>query len=355
MDLTRLPPHMDSDDARMALRIVLASAIAWGLAAWLGGPLPVFAAIVPMVGLRSEDPYGVIDISVWRIVGTMVGVLLGLVVLRVTDPPSPWAIVATITAGVLLGFVFRRRGAAYNPLVAVTAALILAWGGSKAGELAPARLWETALGGVVAIAAGLFLWPTDPIEGLTALMTDEGEAAIRTLERIRALPGATSEAADDILHKMVQEGEGAPDVMSVLARTDQGLRYNPLRRNERSRLPEMAVRARTLSAIQRYGRSAVWDLASDASMMGTVPDTGPAMHDLDALLDALTDAARAIARGAPADHAVARGNAAMDAFAAGAQGAGARELQNDLRVILRVLGPYTQRAIRTHSAERYGR
>jgi uncharacterized membrane protein YccC len=353
VDLRTWRPHLGAADAKLVVRIVVAAAISWWLAELLGGPLPVFAAIVPMVALRADDPYGVIDVSLWRILGTMVGVLLGLVAVSLADPAPFALVVGTIAVGVVLGLLLRRPGDPYNAVVAVTAALVLTWGGTEAGVLAPARLWETALGGAVTIVVGIFLWPTDPIARLERLIQDQAGRVTDTLDTLAIVLGASAASAHRALDELIRVSEHDPDVMTVLAKAERGLRINPLRHGQRDRLPALAVRARTLGGMQRYTRSTVWDLASQAAQERDAVGEGAAAPALRVAIAGLRDAARAVGEGTDVAEAVARASAALDTAAAATDDAAAHEVRNDLRIVLRVLGTYAQGVLQARSAERF--
>ena len=62
----------DGDDLKRAIKMAVAASIAWAIAARLTEQAPVFAAIVPLVAIRKQDPYSAINVSAGRILGVFV-------------------------------------------------------------------------------------------------------------------------------------------------------------------------------------------------------------------------------------------------------------------------------------------
>jgi hypothetical protein len=187
----------------------------------------------------------------------------------------------------------------------------------------------------VTIVVGIFLWPTDPVASLKRLIQDQADRVTDALDTIAMVLGTSAASAHRALDDLIRAGEFDPDVMIALAKAERGLRLNPLRRRQRDLLPELAVRARTLGAMQRYARSTVWDLATQAAQQRDAAGEGAAGPALRAAIAGLRDAARAVGEGA--------------------DDAATHEVRNDLRIILRVLGPYAQSVLQASSAERFAR
>ncbi|HVD71406.1 MAG TPA: FUSC family protein, partial [Actinomycetota bacterium] len=103
MALIARPSRLRRRDLQLLTKIGLAAILAWWISDLLGADRPAFAAIVPLVALRADDPYGALGLSLFRVAGTVLGILLGIAALAI-DPSAPlWLVAATIVASLLLG------------------------------------------------------------------------------------------------------------------------------------------------------------------------------------------------------------------------------------------------------------
>ncbi|WP_285543224.1 FUSC family protein [Streptomyces lavendulae] len=144
-----------ADEGPAAARIAVTVVAAWQTALWLGADQPpVFAAIVPLVALRS-DPAAAFSTSLERVGGVVAGVLLGIVVLQWLHP-STAALALVVSLGLALGMVLRA-GTSLDVQIAASSLLVLANPGPDAYALD--RMWETAAGAAVTVLLAPLLWP----------------------------------------------------------------------------------------------------------------------------------------------------------------------------------------------------
>ncbi len=146
-----------AEPVRQAVRSAVASGVAWELGALLGAPRPVFAVLAVLFCLQG-NPGVSIRTALQRLAGVGGGVALGMLASHGLGL-SPPAVAALVLAALWIGGRMGVGGTAHTQ-VAVSALLLLAGGGGWRFGLA--RLWETAMGGALAIAASLVLWPADP-------------------------------------------------------------------------------------------------------------------------------------------------------------------------------------------------
>lgn len=140
-------------------RIVIVAAVGWQVCLWLGAQdPPIYAVLVPLVSLKS-DPFSAFNLSWSRLVGVLIGLLLGLAVLRVMSP-GLLAISVVLAASLLLGMLVRI-GNQPNMQVAVSALLVFSNPDASAYGLT--RLWETGVG--TAVTALLTRSCSRPIRG----------------------------------------------------------------------------------------------------------------------------------------------------------------------------------------------
>jgi uncharacterized membrane protein YgaE (UPF0421/DUF939 family) len=146
-------------DQRTLVKIALASGVAWWLGNLAGQSRPVFAALVPILVIRS----GTTDTmrgSLGRVVGVLLGVGLGLASLEIARP-SPISV--GLTVGVALLVDRLVHGLPHVELdtrnQTAVSALIMLFVATSVTSYAVARLWETAMGGALALLVdGLDEW-----------------------------------------------------------------------------------------------------------------------------------------------------------------------------------------------------
>lgn len=140
-------------DARVIAKISAAAAIAWWVGNLAGQPRPVFAAIVPLLVIRSDTAVTLRG-SIGRVVGVLAGVGVGLAALAIVSPTAiavgvVMAVALTIDRGLRalprLGIDTRNQTAVSALLMLFLSSGVTAYGGTRA--------WETALGAAVALSA----------------------------------------------------------------------------------------------------------------------------------------------------------------------------------------------------------
>jgi uncharacterized membrane protein YgaE (UPF0421/DUF939 family) len=128
------------------------SGLAWWLGKILGQPRPVFAALVPVLVIRAETT-ATMRGSLGRLVGVLCGVALGLAALEIARP-SPWLVGVTVAVAVVIDQLVKvlPRVELDTRNQSAVSALIMFFVASNVASYAVTRLWETALGGALALA-----------------------------------------------------------------------------------------------------------------------------------------------------------------------------------------------------------
>jgi uncharacterized membrane protein YgaE (UPF0421/DUF939 family) len=141
------------DQARVVVKISAAAAVAWWIGNLAGQPRPVFAAIVPVLVIRS-DTTATLRGSVGRVIGVLAGVGLGLAALEVISPTA-------IAVGVVMAIALALdRGLRAVPRLELdtrnqtaVSALLMLFVTTQTTAYAGTRAWETAVGAAVALGA----------------------------------------------------------------------------------------------------------------------------------------------------------------------------------------------------------
>ncbi len=199
-------------DAPQIARIVVVAAVSWQVCIVLGANYPpVFAVLVPLVSLRA-DPFSAFNLSWSRLVGVVVGLLIGVGVLRFLQPGL--AAVALVLAVALLVGTVLRVAETMNVQVAVSALLVFS--SPDAGTYGLTRLWETAVGTAVTALLTPFLFPANPLRAARSELSaiaDDLTRAVRESVRI-----ASSHDADNSLAvgELVGELVGIVDTLVAI-------------------------------------------------------------------------------------------------------------------------------------------
>lgn len=138
-------------DNRTTLKIALAAGLSWWFGNLAGQSRPVFAALTPIVAIksvRSETERG----SVGRVIGVLAGVGIGLGALVFFRPS---AVVVACVVAIALGVdrlirLIPRVGVDTKNQSAISAILML-FVATSVTSYALDRLWETAIGAAVAL------------------------------------------------------------------------------------------------------------------------------------------------------------------------------------------------------------
>jgi uncharacterized membrane protein YccC len=276
-----------AEDLRQAVRMALACGVAWGLGGLLGARHPTFAALGVVFGLQ-DNTAGSLRTVGQRLLGVGGGVAIGLLALHGPGLSAP--VVAVLMLIALLAGAALRFGPQLNVQVAVSALLLLAGGGGWRYGLQ--RLWETALGGAVAIAVSMLLWPADPE---AASQAEVARLQARLAGDLRAAPAVFAlvrRRASAYLRRVRASARDAERAASEAQERLEALRWNPWR--DRIPLERLAARARCLSVLYGHARA----LARLAADCAADPSSGaPPADALRDALEALAAASAALAGG----------------------------------------------------------
>src|ERR1700728_388618 len=145
------PTRTIVSDFRTLAKMAIAAGLAWWLGNLAGQARPVFAALVPVLVIRS-DTTATMRGSLGRVVGVLLGVGLGLGSLEVARP-SPLTVGLTVAVALVVDRLVRGLPHVELDTRSQTAvsALIMLFVASSVTSYAVARLWETALGGALAL------------------------------------------------------------------------------------------------------------------------------------------------------------------------------------------------------------
>jgi uncharacterized membrane protein YgaE (UPF0421/DUF939 family) len=138
-------------DTRTIGKIAIAAGLAWWLGNLAGQPRPVFAALAPILVIRSDTTATMLG-SLGRVIGVLAGVGLGLGALAVARPSAPMVGLVVGVALVIDRIVkgVPRVGLDTRNQTAVSALLML-FVATGVTSYAAARLWETAIGASLAL------------------------------------------------------------------------------------------------------------------------------------------------------------------------------------------------------------
>lgn len=301
-------------------RIVIVAAVGWQVCLWLGAQNPpIYAVLVPLVSLKS-DPFSAFNLSWSRLVGVLVGLLLGLAVLRIMSP-GLLAISVVLAVSLLLGMVIRI-GNQPNMQVAISALLVFSNPDASAYGLT--RLWETGVGTAVTALLTPFLFPADPRVAARAELAVIADALTTSLREATRIAGESGRSVLDGTRQMVEVIErldGAQDRIRIMqaqiASAGRSAGWSVLRRSalrEVGRLePTRELATRSAANIQAFAEEVMtfaerFDFDQDRQLR---PDS---LQELtEPLAQCLGDALAGRDYSAP----LARARAARQAFVAG--------------------------------------
>lgn len=245
-------------ELRLAIKMTIGGTAAWWLASELGARRPIFAALVPLVAMTG-DPFAAVSVSLARIVGVFAGVGIGLglthVDLSSTEKVAVALLAATIAAIVL------KVGDRPNLEVAIAALFLIGFASANVSQAGIQRIWETAVGALVAIVISTVLWPPDPIRELDRRLGRLRQQLAADLAAIAddlaTGSGATSEQLDDLRKHSL---EAVRDVFA-LDPARRALRWSPLRRNDTVALADLDRRINLAARASRHARAIGRDVA----------------------------------------------------------------------------------------------
>jgi uncharacterized membrane protein YgaE (UPF0421/DUF939 family) len=358
VDLIASPRLPRGREVKLIAKISLAAVIAWWLSGELGAESPAFAAIIPLVALRADDPYGAIGVSLIRVLGTVIGIMVGIAVLQVDPDPGLLVVAGVIVVSLMVGLFVRGPNETVSQVVAVTALIVLLLGPGDATGYGAQRIWETLLGAAIAILVAMVLWPPDPIVGLRELIRDLATEIVGDLDRVGALPGRSLADAERLLDERVRAAMGTNDSIRILDRAHSALRWNPRHRGRRDLFWPLAVQIRQLLATSRYVRSMVWLMVAGADGVHVHGWSLGATGAFAGALGQLAVGATAVAAGSDPDASIARARSEADRFVVEARAAGegtdlADDLHGAIGQVLRVLDASTAERLEALLRDRY--
>lgn len=248
--------------------------VAWWLAVELGATRPIFAALVPLVAMTG-DPFAAVSVSFARIVGVFAGVGVGIGFTHL-DTSSTWRVAGVLFVGAF-GSIVLKVGSRPNLQVPIAGLFMIGVATTAAGPLGVQRIWETAVGGAVAIAVASGLWPPDPVRELERQLARLRHELAADLTTVAAdLAGAGGAAAAHLDTVRAHSRDAVRDVFEVDS-ARRALRWNPLRRRDEAAVDLLDARINLAARTYRHARALTRDVA-DAEV--AEPGLAAATRDL---------------------------------------------------------------------------
>lgn len=238
-------------------RVVVASAVAWQLCEVLGADEPpIYGVLVPLVALRDE-PFSTFNVSLARLAGVVVGVIIGVAVLDLRRPDVV-AVSALLGVALLAGMALRIGGN-LNTQVAISALLVFATGNPSG--YAWHRLWETAVGAVVTVVLSPLLFPTNAYSSVRSRLSQTGRDLGRVLVALAGRIGGDASAEVSAVDAVAA---GAAQLEADFVKARRVMRFNPIQRRHLPALvalqPRIAVASAVAVQVQAFAGDVV-DLA----------------------------------------------------------------------------------------------
>ncbi|MFI9081827.1 FUSC family protein [Streptomyces sioyaensis] len=270
-----------------AARVVVSVVSAWQVARWFGSdPLPVYAALVPLIALRN-DPMSAVTLSSQRLVGVVAGEVLGITVLHVLHP-STAALAVVLAAALALGMALRVGGT-LNSQVAISALLVFTTSTSP-DAYAWRRLWETVAGLVVTLVLAPLLWPPNPLRVLSALARDSGERLVRSLTATTAAIGSDPDVATGNLERVLEDATAVRANLAQARTAERSMRFNPLHRHHRENVQALVRRIALAAELAQHIRILAKETAAFAAREDLAGDLARARRALPGLVTATAQA-----------------------------------------------------------------
>jgi uncharacterized membrane protein YgaE (UPF0421/DUF939 family) len=245
-------------ELRLAAKMTLGGTLAWWLAVELGAKTPIFAALVPLVAMTG-DPFAAVSVSIGRIVGVFAGVGLGIAFVHLSMAPT-----ARVAAVLFLGTfasVILSVGGRPNLEVPIAALFMIGFVVPTLGRLGVQRIWETAIGGAVAIVVSSLLWPPDPVRELSRQLDRLRHALVGDLALVAGdLATGSNHTAEHLDDLRAHSLDAIRDVFELTA-ARRALRWNPLRRRDTAQVDELVRRIRLAARVYRHARAVARDVA----------------------------------------------------------------------------------------------
>jgi uncharacterized membrane protein YgaE (UPF0421/DUF939 family) len=244
-------------ELRLALKMTLGGTAAWWLAVELGATRPIFAALVPLVAMVG-DPFAAITVSLGRILGVFAGVGIGIGLVHV-EMGSTLRVALVLLAGTVLS-VLLKVGGRPNLEVPIAALFMLGGFAGIVGKLGVQRIWETAIGGAVAVLVSSFLWPPDPVRELTRQIERLRAELVDDLARVASdLSTGATETAEQMDAVRSRSLDAIRDVFQ-LESARRALRWSPLRRSDTAAVEDLGRRIGLAARVYRHARAIARDV-----------------------------------------------------------------------------------------------
>src|SRR5260221_4707204 len=245
-------------ELRLAIKMAIGGTGAWWIASELGAKRPIFAALVPLVAM-SGDPFAAVSVSIARILGVFAGVGIGLALTHVAVGAT-WRVAIALLVATLVGIVLKV-GERPNLEVPIAALFLIGFASANVSQLGVQRIWETAIGAVVAVVVSAVLWPPDPIRELerrVLRMRQQLAADLAAIaDDLSTGSGGTAEQLDELREHSL---DAVRDVFE-LAPARRALRWSPLRRNDVRLVDDLEQRINLGARAARHARSVGRDVA----------------------------------------------------------------------------------------------
>jgi uncharacterized membrane protein YgaE (UPF0421/DUF939 family) len=230
------------------VKAVVATIGAWLVAGWLiPAPLPVFGAIAALLVVQPSvnQSFGK---AIERSVGVVLGVLVatGLVLLLGS---ASWVVLIAIAAALLIAWALRMTPGTANQ-VAISAMLVLALGGTTP-DYALDRVIETLIGAAIGIVVNALVVPpvaVAPARRDLALLGGELAASLDRLATALSTPQSPAALQQLMLEaRLMRPMRDAAD--ASIATGEESLTLNPRRSRHRDELREMRALLERLTPI----------------------------------------------------------------------------------------------------------
>ncbi|MDA5281975.1 FUSC family protein [Streptomyces sp. Isolate_45] len=308
-----------------AARLVVCAAVPWYLCLWwFGTSTAPVAAALPSVLILRDDVFAAPRPALQRLLGVVVGVVLGVTVLHWL-PAVPASFLVVLVCGCAGMYLLRHEGAP-NQQVLITAVMIYA---TPTPGYPLARLVESAIGIAVVTLLGPLLWPPNPYReaagGLEAYRTGlrarleqiaAGAASGRTVPT-RPDPFALWHRPHELL--VTLERRTGRTVLLPPRRPPAADTLRPRLRLAARTAPALLLLARELEVRETAPRSpAAAPAPADAAVLALAPVVEATARALDAALGGEDCAADLrVARDLAAEHRAARPGRADTVLRAG--------------------------------------
>lgn len=222
------------------LKAIVATVGAWLIAGWLiQGPAPVFGAIAALLVVQPS-----IDQSLQKAIERSIGVVVGVGVasgLQLLLGDAAWVVLVAIAAAMLVAWMLRFTAGTANQL-AISAMLVLALGASSP-DYALDRILETLIGAVIGCIVNVAIVPPVATSQARTAVTDLCEAVAGALDRLA--DGLAAPTPPGIRTAMLREARTLREVRDEAAAriTDAtaSLTLNPRARRHRDDLGALAT------------------------------------------------------------------------------------------------------------------